>query len=141
MVNKCPVLAPDYKLIKERHGTLASTGCTEEFCQAGRAIHTDEPRIGENRAVEVVEREAEDFLRELHREKYFASEEAFQERLKYARFEIRSTSVKGIIRETKKTGLVGGVWTQTSQELEFGLQRAWRNARKCIMRSHCEDLR
>lgn len=141
MAHKCPVLAPDYKLIKESHGTLASTGCTKDFCEAGRAIHTDELRVGENRAVDVVEQEAEDFLRELHKEKFFASEAAFQERLHRAHVEIRSSSVEGVIRETQITGMVGGIWTQTPQELEFGLRRAWRNARKCIMRSHCEDLR
>ncbi|KAF9465476.1 nitric oxide synthase [Collybia nuda] len=141
MTYKCPAYSSDYNLIKERYSTLASTGCTAEFCQSGRVIHSDEPRVGENRAIEVVEREAEEFLRELHREKFFTSEDAFQHRLRYVLSEIRRTSVEGIIRETQETGLVGGNWTQTPRELEFGLQRAWRNARKCIMRSHCDDLR
>ncbi|KAF9462532.1 nitric oxide synthase [Collybia nuda] len=141
MAHKCPAIASNYNLIKENHGNLASTGCTRDFCQSGRLLHTDEPRVGENRAIEVVEKEAEDFIKQLHNEKFFASEEAFQDRLRRALYEIRSTSAEGVIRETGKTGVVGGVWMQTPEELEFGLQRAWRNARKCIMRSHCEDLR
>jgi hypothetical protein len=141
MTSKCPVLAPDYKLIKHNHGTLASTGCTGEFCQSGRIIHTDEPRVGENRAMGVVEQEAEDFLRELHGEKFFANEDAFQDRVKRVRYEIQNSSVEGLLRDAQQRGMVGGVWAQTQQELEFGLRRAWRNSRKCIMRSHCEDLK
>lgn len=35
---------------------------------------------------------------------------------------------------------IGESWTQTPQELEFGIRLARRNSRKCIMRSHCEEL-
>lgn len=30
--------------IRRKHTILASTGCTRDFCQSGRMIHTDEPR-------------------------------------------------------------------------------------------------
>jgi len=70
----CPMLSPELKGIRDKYTTLASTGCTTDFCQAGRAIHTDETRVGENRALCVVEREAENFLQELHHEGFFASD-------------------------------------------------------------------
>lgn len=138
---QCPVLAPEFRNIQARHKTLASTGCSAQFCQAGRMLHTDEPRAGENRALELVEQEARDFLEELHGEGFYDSNEAFCERLRTALREIRAGATSGIIREEKKQGRVGGNWTQTSAELEFGLRRAWRNSRKCIMRSHCEELK
>ncbi len=137
---KCPFLTPEFQKVREQHTTLASTGCTKELCQAGRATHTDEPRIGENRAIDVVEQEAEGFLRELYSENFFKNKEEFDVRLQRIQADIRSSAVEGIIREDKVHGLVGGNYTQTPRELLFGLRRAWRNARKCIMRSHCEEL-
>lgn len=141
MPGNCPASNPEFELIKHNHSTLVSTGCTRDFCQSGRVIHTDEPRIGENCPLAVVEREAEDFLRDLHREGFFADDEAFRVRLQHALYEIRASSAEGVIRDSRECGTVGGVWTQTPRELEFGLRRAWRNARKCIMRSHCEELK
>ena len=138
---KCPAVLAEFQRIRESHAVLASTGCTKEFCQAGRVIHTDEPRVGENRALCVVEQEAEEFLRELHQEGFFATVEEFQERLDAVRSEIRTGAVKGIVRKDKRYAEIGGNWVQTPQELEFGLRRAWRNSRKCIMRSHCEELK
>ncbi|KAF9465429.1 nitric oxide synthase [Collybia nuda] len=137
----CPFATREFERIKENHSTLASTGCTRDFCQSGRIIHTDEPRVGENRSIESLEHDAEGFLRDLHREGFFDSDEALEERIQQALYEIRAGAVKGVIRETKEPGMVGGNWTQTPEEVEFGLRRAWRNSRKCIMRSHCEDLK
>lgn len=65
----------------------------------------------------------------------------FQDRLDQVLGEIKAGSVKGVIREDHSYANVAGTWTQTHQELEFGIRRAWRNARKCIMRSHCEELK
>lgn len=137
---RCPI-AQEFRQAKAHHPVLASTGCTRDFCQAGRAVHTDEPRIGENRAIEVVEQEAKGFLGELYREKFFDTEESFTDRLNAVLAEIRSGASEGKIRETRQRGIVGGSWVQTPAELEFGIRRAWRNARKCIMRSHCEELK
>ncbi|KAL8701566.1 MAG: hypothetical protein Q9201_004839 [Fulgogasparrea decipioides] len=137
---RCP-FANEFRQARNSHPVLASTGCTQEFCQAGRAVHTDEPRIGENRAIEVVEKEAEGFLQELNREHFFANDEAFTTRLEDVLLEIRTGAHDGIIREGKQHGIVGGNWQQTPAELGFGIRRAWRNARKCIMRSHCEELK
>ncbi|KAL8787058.1 MAG: hypothetical protein Q9213_002400 [Squamulea squamosa] len=138
--NRCPIVREFHKA-RAHHKVLTSTGCTKDFCQAGRAIHTDEPRIGENRALETVEKESEGFLRELRQEGFFDSDEAFRNRLDGALAEIRSGAVGGVVRDNKQYGAVGGNWYQTHTELEFGIRRAWRNARKCIMRSHCEELR
>ncbi|KAL9123037.1 MAG: hypothetical protein Q9187_000409 [Circinaria calcarea] len=137
---RCPIWTTEFQRVRENHATLASTGCTKQFCQAGRAVHTDEPRVGENRALHVVEQEAEEFLRELHRERFFDSDEKFEERLKHVRDEIRAGAVEAIVREDGLRAKVGGNWIQTPQELQFGFRRAWRNSRKCIMRSHCEEL-
>ncbi|KAI4268044.1 MAG: hypothetical protein LQ337_008063 [Flavoplaca oasis] len=108
---------------------------------AGRAAHTDEPRVGENRALKVIEREAEGFLRELHQEDFFDNDMAFERRLDSVLAEIRSGVRYGIVRESKEHGAIGGIWHQTFAELEFGVRRAWRNARKCIMRSHSDELK
>ena len=140
-VAHCLVLTPEFQSIQAQYKTLTSTGCTAQFCQAGRMLHTDEPRVGENRALRVVEKEAREFLEELRREGFFASDKDFCERLRAVLKEIRSNASDGIIRQDKKNGKVGGNWTQTPKELKFGLRRAWRNSRKCIMRSHCEELK
>lgn len=141
VTSQCPFLTPEFHKIQARHKTLAPTGCTAQFCQAGRMLHTDEPRIGENRGVKVVEQEARDFLEELRLEDFFDSDEAFCDRLRAVLREIRAGATNGIIRQDKRLGKIGGNWSQTPAELEFGLRRAWRNSRKCIMRSHCDELK
>lgn len=137
---QCPYLTPEFERIRDKHITLASTGCTPKFCQAGRAIHTDETRVGENRNLQVVESEAEEFLKEFYDEAFFTNEEAFQERLVVVKDEIRAGVINGIAREGRSRTELGGNWTQTLEELRFGIRRAWRNSRKCIMRSHCDEL-
>ena len=97
--------------------------------------------VGENRSLQVVEQEAIDFLRVLRAEGVYDTEDSFQSRLDQVLGEIKTGSVKGVAREDHSYTLVAGTWTQTRQELEFGIRRAWRNARKCIMRSHCDELR
>jgi nitric oxide synthase oxygenase domain/subunit len=34
-----------------------------------------------------------------------------------------------------------GTWRQTPEELQHGLRLAWKNSRKCIMRSHYLELK
>ena len=138
---QCPFSNTQLQRITEKNKVLASTGCTKDLCQAGRLIHTDEPRVGENRSVSEVKSEAEEYLRELYREGFYESESAFQDRLSDVLSQISVGTVDGTLRREKVHGKVGGNWIQTPQELEFGLRRAWRNSRKCIMRSHCEELR
>ena len=139
-IRRCPFVK-EFQEAQAHHPILASTGCTKNFCQAGRAVHTDEPRVGENRALELVEKEAEGFLYELHQEGFFDNDEAFVSRLDSVRTEIRSGARDGVVRESEKRGEVGGNWYQTPAELEFGIRRSWRNARKCIMRSHSDELK
>ena len=97
--------------------------------------------VGENRSLQAVEQEAIDFLHVLREEGLYDSEETFQNRLDQVQGEIKAGSVKGVIRKDHLYANVAGAWTQTHQELEFGIRRAWRNSRKCIMRSHCEELK
>ena len=97
--------------------------------------------MGENRSLQAVEQEAIDFLHVLREEGLYDSEETFQSRLDQVQGEIQAGSVKGVIRKDHLYANVAGAWTQTHQELEFGIRRAWRNSRKCIMRSHCEELK
>ena len=136
----CPFSTPEFEVIRKKHANLASTGCTTDFCQAGRLLHTDESRVGENRAIHVVQQEALDFLQELHREDFFHSENDFHERCVEVLAEIRAGAVDGVGKQDHSVVQVGGAYTQTKEELTFGIRRAWRNSRKCIMRSHCEEL-
>lgn len=137
---KCPPRTPEFERVRNNHAILASTGCTRDFCQAGRSIHTDEARVGENRTVDVVEQECVEFLNEMRQDGHFKTDEEFEDRMNSALDEIRSSCRQAIVRGDRDEGTVGGNWMQTSKELEFGIRRAWRNARKCIMRSHCEEL-
>ncbi|KAK3166959.1 hypothetical protein OEA41_010084 [Lepraria neglecta] len=102
-----PALAPELQRIQVDHATLASTGCTKDFCQAGRALHTDEPRVGENRALSIVEQEAEHYLQDLHVECFFDSEDAFQsqleEILEFAGYEAEDGSIIGDPNSVKLT--------------------------------------
>ncbi|KAL9627896.1 MAG: hypothetical protein Q9164_007456, partial [Protoblastenia rupestris] len=139
--SKCPFINAEYQRIGSTHRTLVSTGCTRDFCQSGRVVHTDEPRIGENRALDVVCREATNFLQDLHSEGCFKSETDFQTRLQSIQSEIFSNSIQGVERETKTVVTLGGNWEQSFEELEIGVRRAWRNSRKCIARNHCQELK
>ena len=135
-----PDMDEQFQKIRAHTTTLVSTGCSREFCQAGRAVHSNEPRIGENRSLLNVELEAQEFLQDLRLEGFFGSDDEFQSRMVQVLNEIRAGSVEAILRSDRSRALVGGNWLQTPRELAFGLRRAWRNSRKCIMRSHCEEL-
>ena len=104
-------------------------------------VHTDEPRVGENRSLGNVCQEAKDFLRDLCDEGFFADKAAFEARLQEVFDEIVHGARDGIAREDKIQKRLGGSWTQTYKELEFGVRRSWRNSRKCIARNHHQDLK
>ena len=97
--------------------------------------------MGENRALRIVEQEAENYLRDLKAEGFYGGEDKFKDRLGQVLGEIRAGATEAVIRQDNTHGLVGGNWAQTSQELEFGIRRALRNSRKCIMRSHSDELK
>ena len=136
----CPTGNAELELIRRTHRNLASTGCTKDFCQAGKAIHTDEPRVGVNRTLDVVQREATDFLQDLREDGFFKDEEAYSTRLETVLAEISGTT-EGVLWDRKTGARLGGNWYQTTAELEFGIKRAWRNARKCIGRNHYQELK
>ena len=140
-MSTCPHAIQEFKRIRAAHATLASSGCTKDLCQAGRLIHTDEPRVGENRSLQDVEEEAQSFLAELHREGLYKDESELHVRLEQVLQEIRAQASEGVVRGQRHRSMIGGTWAQTKQELEFGIRRAWQNSRKCIMRSHCEELK
>ena len=100
-IKKCPFVDAEHQRIKEKHPTLASTGCSKDFCQTGRAIHTDEPRVGENHSLEMVCQEAADFLRDLYDEGFFHSEAKSETRLQEVKAEILYGATGGIAREHK----------------------------------------
>ncbi|KAJ9636713.1 hypothetical protein H2199_007707 [Coniosporium tulheliwenetii] len=144
--SQCPVklgALQEFELIKERHPVLASTGCTAQFCQAGRAIHTSEPRIGFDRPLEEVQLEATSFLQEMRLAGAIQSDQELDHRLKDVIQQIHAGAIQTTFKTDHGTeyGLAGGNWAQTAEELEFGTRLAWKNARKCIMRSQYQELK
>ncbi|KAK7967737.1 nitric-oxide synthase [Apiospora aurea] len=141
----------EFSRIEKAYPSLASTGCNAEFCQAGRMKHTDEERVGRNQPVDAVKHDATDFLYQLREGGVLKTEQHFNKRLAEVLHEIelnsttaRYSSCPGNGSHTtgaKCTGSVGGNWTQTSEELEFGIRQAWKHSRRCIMRSEYKDLR
>jgi hypothetical protein len=127
------------KIVKD-NPVLTSTGCTREFCQAGRMIHSDEPRVGETRALEVVKEEASAFLWQLLKEGVYTEEQYTARRNEVLNSLEASAVVEPMLVDGVKTVGKTATWTQTSQELQRGLQLAWKNSRKCIMRSHFKEL-
>lgn len=96
--------------------------------------------------------DAIDFLHQMHSAGMFSSELAFHERVDEVLREILKNSGEGSFKtmlhrssddavSKSEIGLVGGLWTQTSDELLFGVRTAWKHARKCIMRSEHASLR
>ncbi|KAE8154167.1 nitric oxide synthase [Aspergillus avenaceus] len=130
----------EFQKIVESNPVLTSTGCTAQFCQAGRMIHSDEPRVGETRPLEVVKEEASGFLWQLWQDGVY-SEEQFKTRRDEV---LRSIDASAVFEPMTVNGVktVGktGTWTQTSEELRHGIRLAWKNARKCIMRSRFKEL-
>lgn len=133
---------------------LAKTGCTAQFCQAGRMTRPLEPLLGDNRSLSVIKEEAEAFLREMRNEGMFKNDDAFEKRLESVFQEIEDSAVQtkiwndtqeevdGVIRldHVQTDGISSNGWVQTYEELQWGIRASWRNARKCIMRAHFEDL-
>lgn len=146
-----PSSKQEFQRIKEHYPILASTGCSAAFCQSGRMIHTDEPRVGKDCPLHQIETEAVDFLRQMRRDSLFPSDTEYENRLKEVLKEINDR-VQATRLDTKATttetvngeslnGLTSDGWTQTRRELEYGIRIAWKHSRKCIMRSQYEDLR
>ncbi|PWY88332.1 putative nitric oxide synthase [Aspergillus heteromorphus CBS 117.55] len=136
--SQCPFR--EYEKIISKNPILTPTGCTEQFCQAGRMNHTDEPKIGENRPLETVRDEASGFLWQLWQDGIYTEHE-YNERRTQVMDEIERSAKEKIVwsREVKRVSKTS-TWTQTPEELRYGLRLAWRNSRKCIMRSRYQEL-
>jgi hypothetical protein len=136
-----PSATEELARIQEHYPLLASTSCTDNFCQSGRMIHTTEPRVGVDSSIEQTELEAVDFLTQLRRDDIITSDKALHERIHQANTEIRASSK--VIPGAKGTAptLVGGIWTQTFEELEHGVRLAWKHSKRCIMRSEHLSLK
>ncbi|KAI2827433.1 hypothetical protein CBS147343_9197 [Aspergillus niger] len=135
---RCPFV--EYERILEKNPILAPTGCTDKFCQAGRLIHSDEPKVGENRPLEVVQNEAVAFLWQLWQDGVY-TEDCYLERRTQVLEEIARSAKQTIVweQESKRVDTTS-IWTQSPEELRYGLRLAWRNSRKCIMRSRYQEL-
>ncbi|GCB25858.1 nitric oxide synthase, brain [Aspergillus awamori] len=115
---RCPFV--EYERILEKNPILAPTGCTDKFCQAGRLIHSDEPKVGDNRVY---------------------TEDRYLKRRSQVLEEISRSAKKAIVwdQESKRVDTTS-IWRQSPEELRHGLRLAWRNSRKCIMRSRYQEL-
>ena len=134
------VALAELDLIRKSCPTLVSTGCTPQFCQSGRMVHTDEPRIGRDLDLTTVEDEASFFLRELVKEGIYSPEEG-DNRLTQVLTEIRENSYTHRLKDGNMGVKTAGYWSQTTVELAHGLRLAWKHSRKCIMRSQYMDLK
>ncbi|ORY71769.1 nitric oxide synthase [Pseudomassariella vexata] len=151
IISSQPSAGNEFMRITTAYPNLSSTGCTAKFCQSGRMKHTDEERVGRNQPLDAIEKDAVDFLHQLRQAGMIDSEQALKKRIQYVIKEIKTNSVtarynacNGVGSDSVRTptvGIVGGNWSQTSQELEFGIRLAWKHSRKCIMRSEYKDLR
>ena len=136
--------------IEDRYPNLSSTGCSIRFCQSGRMIHTDEPRVGKDRPFHQIEADAADLLRQMRQESLAEDDVQYQNRLREVLTEIRNNAVisrssfdavDGFPAITSSDGLSSHGWSQSIQEIEFGIRAAWKHSRKCIMRSQYHNLR
>lgn len=113
-----------------------------------------EPKVGENRPIHNIRLEAEAFLSEMYDEGLFTSGHDFESRLQQVLAEIDSGAVQTKVwvdsevttqdyvelKRVQVDGYSSSGWQQNRRELEWGVRVAWRNARKCIMRAHSQDL-
>lgn len=120
----------EMELIKSSHRTLTTTGCSTTFCQQGRATKIDEDRIGRDRPLGEIKTEAKQFLQECRDMDIIESDKLLDQRIRDAWSQIEATSKED----------AGGIWEQTPYELEYGLRAAWKNSKRCIMRSEASKL-
>ncbi|CEL53685.1 Nitric oxide synthase, inducible OS=Gallus gallus GN=NOS2 PE=2 SV=1 [Rhizoctonia solani AG-1 IB] len=111
--------------------TTFPIGCKENICHGSMMVKHDEPLGGMERTMEEVWSEAEEYLAEYYKENKLPVCDLLA-RLKQVETDLRNQ----------------GYYTHTYDELSFGVKTAWRNARRCIMRSQwstmqtidCRDL-
>ncbi|KAG8719769.1 Nitric oxide synthase, inducible [Ceratobasidium sp. 394] len=103
--------------------TTYPMGCKENICHGSMMVKHDEPLGGMERTVEEVWSEAEEYLAEFYKEN----------KLPVCDLLARLREVENDIRRQ-------GYYTHTYDELSFGVRTAWRNARRCIMRSQWSTM-
>jgi hypothetical protein len=90
--------------VEQQSGILSSfdiltpTGCTPQFSQFSRMNRPLEPRVGENRLIDIIKAEASAFLYEMKAEGLFKSEEKFLDRLGAVLDEIQNGAVATQVR-------------------------------------------
>ncbi|KAL9090489.1 MAG: hypothetical protein Q9165_005250 [Trypethelium subeluteriae] len=114
-------------------------------------VHTDEPRVGKDHPLDQIEAEAISFLAQMRRDDLLQDDTKYQNRAKEVLKEINQNARVTRLSSKHSTlkvkngkpscDISSHGWTQTSQELEYGIRLAWKYSRKCIMRSQYEKLR
>lgn len=138
--SKCPATSPEHDLILQETKILADTGCTAQICQGAKMMHSKETKVGESRSLKVVKEEASAFLWELQRDGIYTEQE-YHARLDEVFAELDLGAVEEMLWEKQQRGFgTTSTWTQTNQELLHGVRLAWKNSRRCIMRSHWDEL-
>lgn len=137
---KCPATPSEFDLILREPKVLADTGCTAQICQGAKMMHSKETKVGESRSLKVVKEEAEAFLWELQRDGIYTEQE-YHARLEEVLAELDQGAVEEMLwaKQRKEVGITS-TWTQSNQELLHGVRLAWKNSRRCIMRSHWDEL-
>lgn len=149
-VSQCPGSLGAYrdaneelKLIRSAHSTLTQIGCDSSFCQSGRANKLSEFRIGRDRPSSEVKDEAEKFLRECRDMNVIDSDKLLYQRIGEALSQIEGdlARIETVRSDTCSVeDNIGGTWEQGYHELEYGIRAAWKNAKRCIMRSEHSRL-
>ncbi|CAE6476328.1 unnamed protein product [Rhizoctonia solani] len=103
--------------------TTFPIGCKENICHGSMMVKHDEPLGGMERTIEEVWSEAEEYLAEYYKENKLPVCDLLA-RLKQVEQDLRTQ----------------GYYTHTYDELSFGVKTAWRNARRCIMRSQWSTM-
>ncbi|EME47190.1 hypothetical protein DOTSEDRAFT_77571 [Dothistroma septosporum NZE10] len=136
----------EFSCIRNSYPLLQGTGCTPQFCQAGRMIKTNEPRVGRDQPVTAVLEQATDFLRQLRNDGIIDSDETLRHRTSQVLNEILEnssdrTEVDGSdLSSANVQARMGGQWDPTLAELEHGVRLAWKHSQRCIMRSEYKTL-
>jgi len=98
-------------------------GCQDGMCHGSHMLKYDEALGGQEVPEENVWEEAQDYINEFY----------YEHKLPEADRDARLAAIKKELDAT-------GYYTHTFDELSFGVKTAWRNARRCIMRSQWNTM-
>lgn len=101
-------------------------GSNQNICEGALMEKQQTPKVNPQRtSIEVLE-EAEDFLKEYYKD---SIKEDWENRYHQRLFEVKE--------QIKQKGY----YFQSKEELEYGVQLAWRNSSRCIMRSQWQNIK